>query len=199
MLTPDGFKPIGSLRLGDMVTSYNTSLGKDETDMVIGQHVLLVTKEIVEVKYDGGCVRCTYDHEVWSAKRRAYLTTDRLLFSDTIRTDENWTTESNRLPRCPFEQMVFDITVKKNKNFMRAKARAVIRYWCNMAAETTGSSSSKGGSGSYKHEGEKPDFRSATYKDNHFSTGANSSLGLPARTPAGDVLCRQAHRAYPVR
>jgi hypothetical protein len=150
VLTPSGFKPIESLQMGDEVVSYNEGQCKNEPDVVIGRHMMLVSKPLFEIKYEGGCVRCTHDHWVWSANRRSYVAADKLFFSDQVLVDGQNTAIISVKPLPASEQVVYDITTKKHSNFY---AREGSDGAPMLVHNQNGSGGGTGGSGSYQHEG----------------------------------------------
>lgn len=199
VLTPDGFKNIQDIKLGDKIISYpiNGSVRKNVEDRVVGLHVALTKKQVVELVYEGGRICCTYDHEIWTEPRNRYVTADKLGFIDKVRTNDVTVAVVSLIQQTVSEQKVFDLTVETNRNFYaREGSSGVPLLVHNASGGSGGASGSAGGSqqGGYNHEGDSPTSEVLTYKDNHASMGSNSSLGYAGQDPSkGTYYCDTKH------
>ena len=117
--TPEGFKNIQQLQLGDRVISYNTSMDKPEVDLVVGIHVELTEKKMLVLAYPGGSVHCTEDHLIWSERRRNYVYANSMFFNETLRNHLGTVVvaESVKDLTVPPNTKVFHLTIKNNHNF----------------------------------------------------------------------------------
>ena len=84
--TPLGDVAINDLSPGDEVYSFNHSTLQTETSVVVATQQM-GTKELLEIELsDGGILRCTPDHKVWSESRNSYIRADELTLEDELRT-----------------------------------------------------------------------------------------------------------------
>lgn len=121
--TPEGFKNIQQLQLGDLVVSYNTSTDKPEVDLVVGIHVEITEKKMLVLAYPGGRIHCTEDHLIWSEKRRNYIYANQLYFNETLRNHLGIAVaESVKDLEVPPNTRVYHLTIKNNHNFFVREA-----------------------------------------------------------------------------
>jgi hypothetical protein len=146
VLTPDGFKNIKDIKLGDKVIACNTYADhpKPIEDTVVGLHAALTTKQIYDLNYEGGRVCCTLDHEIWVEPGRRYTAADRLAFVDKVRGYDGVVGISSLVPREIAEHQVYDLTIATNANFF-------VRDGSTGAAILVHNANGGGGGGSDTH------------------------------------------------
>ena len=82
----------GQIRIDDLVAmkspprvwSFNHSTGKNELKLVLGTSKHPTSKRMVEIEYDGGALKVTEDHKIWSVTRGAYVMAKDLNESDEL-------------------------------------------------------------------------------------------------------------------
>jgi len=119
VLTPDGFKNIQQLKLGDKVISCATDVAdsKPVVDTIIGLHAALTKKPVFILSYNGGSLRCTGDHTIWIETRNQYVASASLGFLDKLRGYEELIDIVSLVPHPVAEHEVYDLTVETNGNF----------------------------------------------------------------------------------
>jgi hypothetical protein len=120
VLTPDGFKNIKDIVLGDKILSCPTGSAtrKPVEDTVIGIQTALTKKSVFDLNYTGGKVCCTGDHGIWTENRSQYVATDRLGFVDKLRDFDGAIVAIVSLIPLGLERpTVYDLTVETNGNF----------------------------------------------------------------------------------
>lgn len=120
VLTPDGFKNIGLLKVGDEVVNYDRNLKRSGVAPVISIITHESEKKLVELRYPiNGRLRCTSDHKIWSETRYDYVAAETLTRGEQIRVNDKSFAQLEDDPRILrlTGTKVFEIETDGNHNF----------------------------------------------------------------------------------
>jgi uracil-DNA glycosylase len=84
VLLDTGFKPISEVSTGDIVMSYNHTTLQVEPQPVISVSSHTTSERMFEIEYEGGTLKVTENHEVWSVTRCSYVKVKNLQEGEEI-------------------------------------------------------------------------------------------------------------------
>jgi len=175
VLTPDGFKNIALLKIGDKVINYDRNLQKTGEATLIATQSHESEKKLVELKYANGCLRCTDDHKIWCETRYDYVAASTLTKGEKIRVNA---TEFARIETDPVvlrltNTKVFEIEVDNNNNFFAREEGTTTTILVHNQATGGGS----GARASLRHVEKQKQPRKFGALPNHGSGGGGAQQG----------------------
>ena len=173
VLTPEGFTNIQWLFAGRDVISYDTATNQMMQSKIVTVYAVESEKQIAELRYSGGYIRCTNDHKIWSETKKEYVAAEALVQGDLIRVNEILTApvESVTLSTPAKKPTVFDLEVDSNHNFFVREAGTTEAILVHNQQQQQGGQQ---GGQQYKHQGDKPSSELFTEKDRLFGTAEKS-------------------------
>ncbi len=124
--TPNGYKKIQDLKIGDKVYSYNEKLHIVEIDEV---SQVMVNKSIDYLKVtleDDTVIRVTETHPFYDKKSDSWKPISEFEIGDTVTTSENNDIKIKSIERVEKEDIVYNMEVKNNHNYYVSKSNILV-------------------------------------------------------------------------
>ena len=124
--TPNGYKKIQDLKIGDKVYSYNEKLHIVEIDEV---SQVMVNKSIDYLKVtleDDTVIRVTETHPFYDKKSDSWKPISEFEIGDTVTTSENNDIKIKSIERVEKEEIVYNMEVKNNHNYYVSKSNILV-------------------------------------------------------------------------